>query len=666
MADSQINSNVLQSLQKMFGIGFSKKGKDKEPEIFPVDTKRDRSGNQTLNRTNFDPDVQRLWEWWSSQTHTLAKDFDNRKNLYEDMDLLYYNEQLISRAIELVADETLQADSNDQLIFVDAKQKVKKFILNFFDEISLYDYLRPMIVDVIQYGNALWLLGFDAKGINEIIPINIYNFKDRMEFTPYEVKLKMQNKDRLFMDFAQLDRVSQLIDSIQNKENCTSYFKKYLFGYQVEDYCVPPWKAIHFRNLTNKSPFAPFGIPMYVHAMSSYRQKDAAMTLQQAARGARFPKDIWEIDLPNVINPTDKFEKATEFLNEFNNVGLGNSKKQMPGLGDVIVTIKDFMTYNQVTPNIDLGRIDDIEMLRDDIIVATMLPRYIIDPKDSGFGDSGISMIEKWKPFARLIYRVQNIVLQNITQLVKLQMIYSQEFSVDDIDFTLSMKYPESQTSGDIVSSQSSLLDLANNVISAIQDKVTGGEQLPADLIKDIYTQFLPYDTNKIEKWIDDSIKAKADGETIPVDGGGVDDLGADEFGFADEDIISNTGSVYSGEKPDVRKLKAIDPNHVLLQEKRKASKMWETIKKEVGRERLKEIVHDITFEEKQKTLREGTIRERHFYSSKNKNVDFDPIQLREFDKKRLEKLKEGIDDKQYMKEEVQYKFTFDSDDDKK
>ena len=88
--------------------------------------------------------------------------------VYQDMDLLFYNSPMMTYSMELMTDEVIQADTNDIPITVDAKRKQKKFIEKFFDDIKLYDLIRPTILDIIQYGNAGWLLSFDEKGVDGI------------------------------------------------------------------------------------------------------------------------------------------------------------------------------------------------------------------------------------------------------------------------------------------------------------------------------------------------------------------------------------------------------------------------------------------------------------------------------------------------------------------
>ncbi len=609
--DEEKNQLVRNRLQTLFKIDFKNKGNKPSDKIITfVNKGEDKKGITHLDRENFPEEIKQLFDYWSNDCHDTAKSWEQRKQLYEDMDMIYYNSPLIARAIELIADEVIQADSNQQPIFIEAKPKVKKFILDFFDRVGLYDLIRSTIIDIIQYGNAGWILALENNGVNEIIPINVYDLKERFQFTPFEVAQKLHGKDEFFQRLRGMDRMNQLIDSLVSKEDEITRFKSYLLGFQIGEYAVPPWRFLHFRNATNKSPFKPFGVPVFIHSIAPYRQYDAAMTLQVLARGAKFPRDVFNLNIPNIVDPTEKMAFATEFINQYQNSGLGSTKKEDMGVGERIVTIKDLYEYSQETPQIDLGRIDDIQMLRDDLTVSTQLPRSLLDSNDAGFGATGVALLQQSKPFARLVFRIQNIFLQNVSQLVKIHMIQSNKFTLEEMDFVLSMPYPESQTNSDIITSQSSLLTLANDIIAAIEDKILGGEKVPPELIQKIYHKILPYDDNTINSWFT-SIKGKEkDGEEIPK-----------------EKLVSNA-KLYEG---------------------------FALIEAATGKKRLYEQVEQLIFNKRQEHLKEGVMENKHFYSSKNIYSDFPAETLRTLDKQRLAKLKEKKETKEYFKEEVEY-----------
>lgn len=675
MPINDVSSHTLKQLQTLFKLGFKKPTKDQvivdySKNLYPLEITQDKQGNKYINKEKFDPEVDRLYARWMADFHYSQEQFKNREWLFNEMQQCYDNCSIISRSVELCADETLQCDSNDIPVKIEARRKVKKFISEFFDKINLNDILRPTIIDYILYGNAGWMLSFDESGVSEILPIEPYDIKERMEFTPHEIKNRLSANDPFIKEYKGLDRVNELINSILNKENFVSYFKSYLLGFQIADRVVPPWRFIHFRNITNKSPFKPYGIPMFIHSLAAFKQYDAAMTLQVTAKAMMFPKMKYEINLPNTLNPIEKVEKATEFMNMLMNSGFGSSKKEQPGIGDIIVTIKDLFDVSSISQEVNLGRLDDVQMLRDDLIVSTMLPPRLLDPEDSGFGVSGVSLIQEWKPFARTVYRIQNAILQNLSQLVKIHMIYSGEFELDEIDFVLSMPYPESQTDNDLITSQNNLLSLANDIIAAIEDKITGGEKLPPELIKSIYRQFLPYDDVRVDTWVDEALKAKEKEQTIitqdsidndpeNLDYKNDTDILVDKLDsinnnkqMTDEQKVEEKRKVINSYKDKKKKQQA-----KILNEEIKANFTWRKLEEKLGKRNLKEQVNDIIFENKQENLREGIISGRHYYSSKNKYLDFKAEDLREYDKNRLNKIKLDENIKQnYSNEEVEYK----------
>jgi len=667
MTDKKIDqsSAITNRLKKMFGFGINPEAEKIENKIDIIKTVKgvDEKNKpfERMQTEKFPNDVKELWRYWMSGCHDEANDsWVNMLSVYDDCDLLFFNCAPITKSMEIMTDEVLQADSNNQIIFVEAKEKVKKYIEKFFDDINLNELLRPTVADIVQYGNAGWVLGFDNVGVNEIKRIPIRYLKERMEFSPVDLHAALMDSQHKLHDYRNsISSVNDLIDMIQNKKNSASYFKEYLLGFVVEDKVLPPWKFLHFRNITNKSPFAPFGIPTFIHAMAPYRQYDAAMAMQIIARGAMFPKQIYKLDLPNIVSPTEKFAKATEFLNEMLNSGFGTSKKELPGIGDIIVTIKDLFEYEQIAADIELKGIDDIELLKDDIYNACLLPRKLIDPSDSSFGESGTSYVEQFKPFARLIYRFQSILLNNISQLIKIHLIHTGEFELDEIEFSLSMPYPESQTNNDLISAQSSLLDLANNVIVALEDRVTGGEKLPPELIKTIYNKFLPYDSQVVDFWVDESLRAKEAGKTIPDEEEGFGDEPEDDISLDDSGNLDADGNLVD-EGPEMNE----EGKYSLKERQRRGRKTWRLLERKLGRRKLKETVDDISFEcFMESSLREGSMRGQHFFKSKNKYSDFNLNDFVEVRKKGVTRLREefekiemeveSIEEREILKEQV-------------
>jgi hypothetical protein len=158
------------------------------------------------------------------------------------------------------------------------------------------------------------------------------------------------------------------------------------------------------------------------------------MTMQMTSRGANFPRDVYKLTFPENLSPTEKLAKAQDFSMKLQNSGINAVPKEVLGVGEVIITIDGLYEYTQETPNMDLGAVGDLELLRNDVIASLFIPRNLIDSNDSGFGDSGVSLAEKFKVYARLVFRAQTLILEQIAQMDKIHMLYSGEFDPDDIE----------------------------------------------------------------------------------------------------------------------------------------------------------------------------------------------------------------------------------------
>ena len=582
--------NSIGKFLDFFNFGI-KKDKNKKA-IEPKRRIRDRKGKEKLIPERFPPQVRHLLSYWLNNCHDSASSFENRKDLYKDMDMLFYNSVLLARAMNMYADEVVQADSHAPILTIDANRKQKKFITEFFKNLDIDNLIRPAALDVVQYGSHLWALSYTESGINEVLPVDIYDFKDRIEFVPHEVKKQLKNSGSfLSLLSSKISRMKKLIQAIEEQDNLYgSFLKSYLFGFQVDDFAIPPWQGIHFRRHTSKSPFKPFGMPLFIHAVAPYRQFDAAMTLQVAARGAQFPIDLYKLNLPNEIYPTDKLDFALDFLTQLDNSGLRETKKEGIGIGERIITIQDLFEYEQISPKIDLKSIDDLEMLREDLIIASTIPRSFIDPNKAVLGRSGEEAVQQFKPVARNVYGIQGNILEGLTQMVKLQMIYSGEFSLEEIDFRLAMPFPEAATNRDIISGQADALRLANDILDALGEKLTGerGVSLPDELVKRVYMKLLPYEDSKIDEWLNLIIRER-------------------------------------------------DKNP---REEAKSSVQKEI--KKLGQSVLNEVVDETIFQTKQEEdLNEGLTGSFHYCSSRKRSRDFDAKDFVDFKKSELSRFEE-------------------------
>jgi len=569
------------------------------------------NGDMGSIKDKLSPSARNVFDYWEATGYVSRQSYEQRTKLWQDMDLGFFNSAVIGKAVKYTAGESLQADLNTMPIQVEAKRDQKNFIVNFFDEISLYAKIYQLAEDIVLYGNALWMLSFSKNGtIDEIIHTDIYDLVDRIEFNARQIEKQLQMRNGTFMKLLQIKRVDSLIKNIKNGEQFSADYKSYLLGYQIGDQVIPPWRAIHFRNASSRDPFYPFGMPFYINSIAPYRAYDAGLSLQIAARGARFPIDKYSLNLgEGTTNPTTKLQRVTEFINQWENSGMRAVPKEGVGIGERIVTIEGLIAYDQITPQIDLGKVDDLYLMKEDLIESTDIPVSFFIADKGSFGNSGISLSQQSQPFRRRVYVVQSIIMQGISEMVKINMIQSGKYALKDIDFFLSMPYPESQISGDMISSQRDLLGLANDVVDAFADKVGGTQasDLPIEVIRQIYSKILPYDQTTIDSWINQIEKDR-------------NKTAKDLENKFDNNEVEKPMELSYNQKHN----KAIIPMTEIYSR-------LNINKKEKFNEVLEETIHN----RKKKKVREGVMSGRHYFSNLNKadNGNFFAEKLVEFDK---------------------------------
>jgi hypothetical protein len=266
------------------------------------------------------------------------------------------------------------------------------------------------------------------------------------------------------------------------------------------------------------------------------------------------------------------------------------------------------------------------------------------------------------------------------------------------MDFVLSMPYPESQVNNEIISSQTAQWGLANEIISSLSGKLLAGEPLPSEVIRQIYQKILPYDDQTIDKFIDDSLKARQENDVkeyedeIKSKNQPEDQLQTDTTDSKQSVIDAAQQSIDSQkigveqEKINIDKMKNANEKAKLDREKNKEEsfrrwkmkneigsiKKWKMLEATEGKTRLQEKIDNEILQVRQENLREGKFRGNHYFSSRNLDMGFPAEKLVELDKNRLKKLEETKEfssedriafNKTYYSEEVKYSFKENSED---
>jgi hypothetical protein len=506
MANNQ--SNFFKRLQVAYGMSFKKEnqGIANQYQVFPGEKDQETGKIKPLEMPS---DIKKLWTWFLHNTADTADSFKNRMERYADMDYCFYNDTVISSAIELYADETVQFDAQSQPLTVNAKdKKVVSYINDFFDKIGINQQsLRETARNLALYGDSFLINSVkEGIGITDSVMVDVTTIKDRIEFNAVQVK-KQMNQYRGFSAFLsrehRLKHLSDVLNDVKDKSDAAQYYKSYLFGYQVEDdLFLAPWCVTHFRLMSSKSEFYPYGRPLLINSVSSFRQLKASKNLMAMARAAKFPKEKFSIKTDSNMPEADQWNKINEAKTEYQNLSYNQGSREDFAVGGSIWVPKDLVDYELLINNINLDDIADIELLRDDMIMGSRIPKdYLIPSRGGSWGTSGQALLQQYKPFGRSVLQVQQAILRELIQMVKCQFILSGDYP-EDTEFELLMHFPVVEDSKDRLSVKTDTLNLAKDIIDNLTTALGINSKLPTDVIKDIFTKFTFLDSSDIESWV--------------------------------------------------------------------------------------------------------------------------------------------------------------------
>lgn len=511
------NKSILTRLQNFFGI-YAKSTKDKV-DIAPgvldpkkADTKDPFAGK--ARRLKMPEEMERLYGQWIDGHFDTRESLKDRMGRYEDLEYGYYNNGIFSSAVDLYADETTQNDAESEIIKVYAKsRKVEKFINAFFDRIGLNEnLLKAIAFDISLYGDAFLIHSYSAEdGITDVVPVDVKAVKDRLEFNAIQVKQAQQQKtQQIGFLGSRYDKIQDLYDVLTTPTDNFDFsnkYKSYLFGFNVGEEVLPPWAVSHFRRFTTNTEFFPFGRPIMINAISPFRQLQASKNLMALLRTQKFPIRIFEVAADESMSATKKWELLEDIRADFYNQGTDPSVKDTFAGSTEVWTVENLFKLSVEENRLNLNDIADIELLQDNLIISTRIPKgYLISDRGS-FGQSGQSLLQQSKIFGRGVYTIQTSILETLTDLVRLQFVLTDEFDYDE-EFEITMNFPVIEQSSDQLRMKNDTMRLAKDILDNLGTAIGLGrdEALPPEVVKQVYSHYSFLDPEDIENWVDMSI----------------------------------------------------------------------------------------------------------------------------------------------------------------
>ncbi len=497
----------LKDLQAFFNIGtYKPKNSDQNQ---PTPTRKNAKGER--NRIQFPDSIKKLWDWYMSQTNDSSDTLRERFDRYKDLEFMVYNDTIVSMAADLYADEASQIESNEDTIGVEApKKEIEKECKRLLSEWGItQNYIRDTAYNTAFYGDSFDINSINMdEGVTGVTSVNVHTVQDRYEFLASEVEQKMHEPGLrgVLNQEPRLKSLARALKTDKTSEHMGEFFKPYLFGFKVgDDLVLPPWNVNHHRMFSSTSEFHPWGRSLFVNMIGPFRQLKASKNLMAMARAAKFPKEHFEVETSERMTEAEKWDAVNEAREEYHNLGGDSLVKDEFSVGGEIWTPEGLLKHNLIENNMNLEDIADIELLRDDMIIGSRIPKGYLIVDRSSFGTSGQSLLQQFKPFGRAVFTVQSAILEQLTRLLKIHFLITGQFDGANTEFELTLPFPVVEEAQDRLSMKNDTLRLASDIVSNIQDALGTRDGLPPDVIKSIFSQISFLEPEDVDMWLDRS-----------------------------------------------------------------------------------------------------------------------------------------------------------------
>lgn len=610
---SILKSSYVSRLSSLFGFRAKRDDKSEDPlvskygmEFVRVDLSNDayRFKNAALGSVfkseHLSENVEKYFDAYMQETTLSYNDIQDRQQRLNELSFFYYNDDFGYRVVELCAAEATQLDVQNRILTVDSPNAAfSSKCYELFGRWGINQQrLQQVCHDLELYGESFWLHKIGLTGIESIKPIKVNSVMERLEFNPIRMAEYLAQKNGyLSANKNRKEKIEKLIDTILEKktmdldENIADSYDAKLLGYELYDgNILPPWEMTHFRYNAENSEFYPYGRPPLLGCLSPFKLTFSAMMLQGLARQMSFPVTLYKVKGTEGMGPDVSFEHVNTVREEYDNIGVtaASAGSEVYTVNTKIWAPSDLIDIDVKESKCDIDFVGDIELYQDRVAIAAGVPKAYLDQEFGGFGNSGISLTEQYKPFARHVYTIQSACLDGIGELIRLHFAITGEFDYNT-PFVLSMRFPAEEMGQEKREARQATLEMTQSIFELLQSALglEEGEPLPEDVVIDILSKYSFLDPTDVQKWMRlSSFLKPVGGDEEGGDEGGGDDF---DFGGGDEggDDMGGDATMESA------KLKANEIKKHLKERNARLTELQQKRLKEVSK-RYKEVKNDI------------------------------------------------------------------------
>ena len=516
-------------LMDFFSIGVTDKG-----NLIPTEHVRDKDGKELpkIKAIELPSALEQTYQYLISNMNTMPY-CDNMYRFlrYKDMKMACTTEPILETATRIYVSEAYTSEYGKNLVQIKAKDsKLEKYFYKWFEDVGFTEnVIRDVFTNLVMYGDAFWVNGIDMEGkggITKITMLSPFLVTDRIEFNVGMVNEK-QEWFRMALNLANTyPSLQQIVDIVSEKnvEDISKLYQSYLFGYTLKLYAeeenennpqdvenvkgVPPWCIAHCRLFTTDKEFAPFGKPMFLSAIPTFKSYKTTQLLIDMLRSQSFPREHYSIHCDENSDPFTRNLRISEAKNFIEGITPQTQNQDGLSVGSKIFSCDGLIDYELLDPSIDLDALGDLEEKKYSLCMATGIPMTYLCPEEGeGLGgDSAEKLYYLNKIFQRRVDALRRAFLEELDETFRMHLLLTEEFDGDKSEFELSIENPMQDMTSDKISQISDVFGLAQEVVNTISTcaGLERGDRVAPNIVKSVLTQYLPVEKDVINKWIDE------------------------------------------------------------------------------------------------------------------------------------------------------------------
>ena len=516
-------------LMDFFNLGVTTDG-----HMIPTEHVRDKDGKELpkIKPIEMPSAMEQTYQYLLSNYNTMPYSDNMYRFLrYKDMKMACTTEPILETATRIYVSEAYTSEYGKNLVQIKAKDsKLEKYFYKWFEDVGFTEnVIRDVFTNLVMYGDAFWVNGIDMEGkggITKITMLSPFLVTDRIEFNVGMVNEK-QEWFRMALNLANTyPSLQQIVDIVSQKnvEDISKLYQSYLFGYTLKLYAeeenendpqdvenvkgVPPWCIAHCRLFTTDKEFAPFGKPMFLSAIPTFKSYKTTQLLIDMLRSQSFPREHYSIHCDENSDPFTRNLRISEAKNFIEGITPQTQNQDGLSVGSKIFSCDGLIDYELLDPSIDLDALGDLEAKKYSMCMATGIPMTYLCPEEGeGLGgDNAEKLYYLNKIFQRRVDALRRAFLEELDETFRMHLLLTEEFDGDKSEFELSILNPVEDLTSDKISQISDVFGLAKDVIDTISTcaGMDRGDKLNPNVVKSVLTQYLPVEKDVINKWIND------------------------------------------------------------------------------------------------------------------------------------------------------------------